>query len=84
MPVVSPRNIHTKCTKRALLVMISSAACGVLSCVHKYISPVVYSTLREKGGVRLCDCRQLCLRTNIIVMNRKPEIFTDYYYYYYY
>ena len=32
---------------------------------------------RESGGVRLCDCMQLCLRTNIIVMNRKPEKFTD-------
>jgi hypothetical protein len=28
---------------------------------------------RESVGVRLCDCMRLCLRTNIIVVNRKPE-----------
>ena len=71
---MSPLNIHTKCKKRALLVMISGATCGVMSYVHKYTSPVHY---RERGGVRLCDCMQLCLRTNVIVTNRKSENFTD-------
>jgi hypothetical protein len=53
MPLVSPPNIHTKCTKRALLVMISGVAYGVLSCVHTYIACRVLDSERRCQTVRL-------------------------------
>lgn len=63
MPLMSPLNIHTKHTKRALLVVISAPTCGVLSCVHKYTSPVVYITERvtvsDWATVCSCGCERI-------------------------
>ena len=67
MSLMSLLSIHTKRTKRALLVVISAPTCGVLSCVHKYTSPVLYFTERVAVSVRMYTA----------VLANEPEDFTD-------